>query len=84
MSKKETANDYDNVVCEYDNYRIIRCKDDIQFIVQRKVREEPHKAWAKALAYISNEKALLPVLQRPSLGIPQGLVAAWENARGSE
>ena len=35
MSKYETHDDYSNVVYQSNTFRIIRCRDDIQYIYQK-------------------------------------------------
>ena len=72
----ETADDYCEVICRYDHFRIIRCKDDIQYILQRRIGGR-HKWPRRALAYIVCESSLPAVLQRGSLEVPDGLVEAW-------
>ncbi len=79
MSHKETADDYDRVLIASGRYRIIRCKDDIQFIIQRRRPNGGPSGggefpW-KPLAYVMLKRELPMVLERPSLGIPAGDLA---------
>ncbi len=55
-------------------WRIIRCRDDIQWIVQRDERRgsagRAARPW-RGVAYVANERFLREVISRPSLGIPR-------------
>ncbi len=60
-------------------WRIIRCRDDIQWIVQRDERRGPGGRAAypwRGVAYIVNDRFLREVISRPSLGIPRDDLAA--------
>ncbi|MEL7303034.1 MAG: hypothetical protein AAGJ53_05010 [Pseudomonadota bacterium] len=72
LSRSETADTYAAVVASSGRFRVVRCKDDLQFIVQRRKYEGAGGGkWPwRALAYVLDAKALPDVLQRPSLGIP--------------
>ena len=79
----ETADDYCRVICRYDSYRIIRCRDEIQFILQRRVGGRHKWPW-RALAYVVCEAHLPAVLQRGSLDVPHGLFEVWYAATGDD
>jgi hypothetical protein len=65
----ETADGYHGTLAASGRWRAIRCRDDLQFILQR--RRGGNRKWPwQAVAYILNARALPPVLHRPSLGIP--------------
>jgi len=73
MSKSETADGYIGTIVQSGRFRVVRCKDDIQWIVQKDARA--HGAGAKkrpwyGVAYILNKRFLPIVIERPSLGIP--------------
>ena len=60
-------------------WRIIRCRDDIQWILQQDRRKgcrgrDPHP-W-RGVAYVANDRFLRSVISRPSLGVPQRDLAA--------
>ena len=66
----ETADSYDGIIVKSGRYRIIRCKDDLQWIIQRRKGGQRSKWPWTALAYIYNEDRLPSVLRRPTLRIP--------------
>ena len=80
----ETSDDYGRVLALSGRWRVIRCKDDLQFIVQRRGGGAKARPWV-AEAYILDPKALGPILHRASLGIPADdldrLVAELQGAR---
>jgi hypothetical protein len=65
----ETADAYARALAVSGWWRIVRCRDDIQFIVQRRRGGSRKWPW-QAVAYVLSAKALPPVLHRASLGIP--------------
>ncbi|RMD92993.1 MAG: hypothetical protein D6811_05850 [Alphaproteobacteria bacterium] len=65
----ETSDRYARALATSGRWRVIRCKDDLQFIVQRRRGGSRKWPW-EAVAYVLSARALPPVLQRPSLGIP--------------
>jgi len=67
--QQETADDYGHVLAASGRWRVIRCRDDVQFIAQKRQRGEAPYPW-RAVAYVLTARALAPVLHRPSLGIP--------------
>ena len=44
MSVRETADDYAGTLVEFGGWRIVRCKDDIQWIVQKDRRRKTNAA----------------------------------------
>ncbi len=70
---RETADDYAGTLVEFGGWRIVRCKDDIQWIVQRDARRgcagRDPRPW-RGVAYVVNERFLREVISRPSLGVP--------------
>ncbi len=74
MTGQETADDYDRVLAARGRWRVIRCRDDRQWIVQRRAAARSRR-W-KAVAYIYARAALGHTLQRPSVGIPPDDLAA--------
>jgi hypothetical protein len=65
----ETSDDYGCVISSSGRWRVIRCKDDLQYIVQKRAGGARPRPW-EAKAYILNASALCPVLDRASMGIP--------------
>jgi len=59
-ARRETGDDYPRVICMSDRFRLIVCRDNIQWIVQAKV--EPTKPRAttrwKAVKYFRTQRAL--------------------------
>lgn len=74
LSSQETANDYRHIIAENGSWRVIRCRDDAQFIVQYKAGQARARPW-EARGFVGSRKMLGPVLQRPSLGIPKTALA---------
>ena len=68
-SHQETSDAYERVLAASGGWRVIRCRDDIQFIIQKRRAGAAEWPW-KASAYIKNPTALPTVLQWPSMGIP--------------
>lgn len=66
---QETADDYGRILAVSGRWRVVRCTDDLQFIVQERRGGARPRRWV-AQAYVLNEPALGPVLERPSMGIP--------------
>ncbi len=75
---RETADDYPSIA-RSGRWRIIRCRDDIQWIVQRDERRGPAgraaRPW-RGVAYVASQRFLREVISRPSLGIPRDDLAA--------
>lgn len=69
MQDHETGDAYSRVLAASGQWRVVRCKDDAQFIVQKRRGGSGLWPWA-GVAYVSNRTALPDVLRRPSLGIP--------------
>ncbi len=70
---RETADDYAGTLVEFGGWRIVRCKDDIQWIVQKDRRRGTPRFDARpwvAVAYLLDERFLAAVISRPSLGVP--------------
>lgn len=65
----ETSEAYARVLATSGRWRVIRCKDDLQFVVQERARRAGSRPW-RAVAFIYAPSALGAVLHRPSLGIP--------------
>jgi len=76
---QETAEDYAHMIAVIDRWRLVRCKDDLQFIVQERARGAAKWPW-RARAYVMNVTALPAALHRASLGIPPDAVAAMIHA----
>jgi hypothetical protein len=70
----ESAYDYP-VLAASGRWLVIRCKDDMQFIVQRRQAGAAEWPW-RAMAYVLNGSRLPAVLQRASTGIPADDLAA--------
>ena len=70
---RETADDYPSIA-RSGRWRIIRCKDNIQWIVQRDRRKgcagRSPRPWV-GVAYVVNGRFLHSVISRPSMGVPQ-------------
>ncbi len=70
---RETADDYPSIA-RSGRWRIVRCRDDIQWIVQRDARRgcagRAQRPW-RGVAYVVNDRFLREVISRPSLGIPR-------------
>jgi len=67
---RETADDYAGTLVEFGGWRIVRCKDDIQWIVQKDRRRGTPRFDARpwvAVAYLLDERFLAAVISRPSL-----------------
>ena len=75
---RESDDDYPSIA-RSGRWRVIRCKDDIQWIVQRDRRKGGSgyalRPWA-GVAYVVNHRFLTSVISRPSLGIPRDDLAA--------
>lgn len=71
----ETADNYPHTLAMSGRWRIVRCKDDLQYIVQRREATGSGKWPWRAVAYVCDLAALPGVLQRRSLGIPAQDVA---------
>ncbi|MEO1724053.1 MAG: hypothetical protein AAFR84_16820 [Pseudomonadota bacterium] len=73
-SRHETA--YKSALCfgRSGLHRVIRCSDDLQYVVQERTGTG-RWPW-RAQAYVISAAQLPAVLQRPSLGIPSENVAA--------
>ncbi len=70
---RESADDYAGTLVEFGGWRIVRCKDDIQWIVQKDRRRGTPRFDARpwvAVAYLLDERFLAAVISRPSLGVP--------------
>ena len=65
---QETGDDYTRVLVRSSRWRVVRCKDNLQFIIQRRRGGTRPRRW-EAQAYVLDAKALGPVLHRRSLGI---------------
>ena len=65
----ETADGYARVLAASGRWRVVRCRDDLQFVVQKRAGRARARPW-EALAYILDRKALGPALHRAALGIP--------------
>ena len=58
-SNRETADDYRNVITQLDdNHRVIGCKDDIQWVVQKAEKSSHERRW-RALRYFRSKLALI-------------------------
>ncbi len=70
---RETDDGYPSIA-RSGRWRIIRCRDDIQWIVQRDRRKGGSgrglSRWA-GVAYVVNHRFLTSVISRHSLGIPR-------------
>ncbi len=78
MNARETADDYAGTLVEFGGWRIVRCKDDIQWIVQKDRRRGTPRFDARpwvAVAYLLDERFLAAVISRPSLGVPDNTLA---------
>jgi hypothetical protein len=69
---RESDDEYPSIA-RSGRWRIIRCTDDIQWIVQRDRRKGGSgcalRPWA-GVAYVANDRFLTSVISRPSLGVP--------------
>ena len=69
---RESDDDYPSVA-RSGRWRVIRCRDDIQWILQRDRRKGcPGRDLAtwRGVAYVANDRFLASVISRPSLGVP--------------
>lgn len=66
---QETADDYERTLATVGKWRVIRCRQDIQYIIQKRWGRARPWTWV-AVAYVHPATALGPVLHRRSLGIP--------------
>ncbi len=77
MNARESADDYPSIA-RSGRWRVIRCRDDIQWIVQRDRRKggsgRALTPWA-GVAYVLNDRFLTSVVSRPSLGVPDNTLA---------
>ncbi len=75
---RESDDDYPSIA-RSGRWRIIRCRDDIQWIVQQDRRRgcagRDLRPW-RGVAYVVNQRFLREVISRPSLGIPRDDLAA--------
>ena len=56
----ETADAYDNIVMQLGRrWRVIICKDDLQWIVQKRSVERLHRGKWCAKSYVTSRKALI-------------------------
>lgn len=67
-ARHETGDDWPALAAS-GRWRVIRCRDDIQFIVQRKAAPGGERPW-RGVAYVVDPAALGVVLDRVSPGIP--------------
>ncbi len=70
---RESDDEYPSIA-RSGRWRIIRCRDDIQWIVQRDERRGSAGRAAcpwRGVAYVANDRFLREVISRPSLGIPR-------------
>ena len=58
MSKKESAEDYPHVITTSSDYRVIICKQDHQWIVQKAEKSSHGRVW-RGLRYFRTKKALM-------------------------
>lgn len=79
-SRHETSDHYDSVQAKSGNSRVARCKDGIQYIIQKRAGDGKWP-W-KAVAYVYSRALLPDVLQRPSLGIPPADLTVLLNQLG--
>jgi len=66
------------LIAHSGNYQIVRCKGDIQFILERRRPGKAGRAGNSthdALAYIYNADNLAPVIIRESLQVPRKVLA---------
>jgi hypothetical protein len=70
----ETADGYARVIASSGRWRVVRCRDDLQFIVQKRRRGTAPRPW-RAEAYVYDVSKLSAVLKRPSTGIPADYLA---------
>ncbi len=71
-SNRESADGYPSIA-RSGRWRVIRCKDDIQWILQRDRRRGSPRLDARpwvGVAYVKNERFLASVISRPSLKVP--------------
>ncbi len=75
---RESDDEYPSIA-RSGRWRVIRCRDDIQWILQRDRRRGcPGRDLAtwRGVAYVANDRFLASVISRPSLGVPQRDLAA--------
>lgn len=53
----ETSDDYARIVWADGNHRIIRCRSDLQWIIQRRERGNASRPW-RATAFVVNPRNL--------------------------
>ena len=78
MNARESADDYAGTLVEFGGWRIVRCKNNVQWIVQRDRRKggsgRALTPWV-GVAYVLNDRFLTSVISRPSLGVPDNTLA---------
>jgi len=84
----ELAENYPGTVVSTDAWRVIRCRQDWQWIIQRKPQPREGASTAAtrkwdAVAYVYDGSRMKGVLSRPSLGAPKDqldiLLAGWKH-----
>ncbi len=79
---RETDDDYPSIA-RSGRWRIIRCRDDIQWIVQRDRRRgcagRDLRPW-RGVAYVASDRFLTSVTSRPSLGVPDDTLSVLLDA----
>lgn len=73
-SRHETADNSALCFARSGSHRVIRCSEDLQYVVQERTGTG-RWPW-RARAYVLSAAQLPAVLQRPSLGIPSEDIAA--------
>ena len=74
----ETSDAYGGVIVLSGRWRVVRCRDDIQYIVQKRQAWSDIHPW-RALAYVFDATALPAVLQRQRAApeATRALLALW-------
>lgn len=60
--RSERDDAYDNVVVYLtDRVRVIRCRDDVQWILQRRDAAKPHRGFWRGKSYVTERNSLIRV-----------------------
>jgi hypothetical protein len=81
LDHRETSNRYHGELVRQGNYRVILCKDSIQWILQRQ-KGGPGAAW-RALGYCATHEALMRLWAGLKCNIPPKLTQLPDTVRGN-
>ncbi|MES0861570.1 hypothetical protein ABLN87_04360 [Ruegeria sp. SCPT10] len=77
---RECSDTYSEIVCATDKYRVVVCKDTIQWIIQRRrpAKQPAGRAW-NAIGYCATRHALLRLWRKHMGSVPTELAALPDN-----